>query len=335
MFGTAAAGAAVARAFGYGLDLDGARALQEVGRLVVELDVEELLPRRHHRLQEIRNLHERLHDVDARLLIVVEVRLARVGREADQLGALARGNVAVAVGVSVRPERGVLGLLVRLQPRGLKGQARSLRLEHEDQRTRRAAVRGTIAGGRCPGGRAAAGVAIAITVTAGCGSRAGRAAAEAVVGTAEAMAVARGGPRRIRRQRGDFIRHEFLDLVQAGDRKSMRQLVIGRRGAHAQPGVGPFDDRIFVSFLHPAMHNRILVGELELAHLAIHVNLPPLLELRCAERTGPVVLKFAKPEFERMGSIDALWSVGLHQSKNGERRNRATRCNPQFIGYTG
>jgi len=71
------------------LDLDCPRALDQVRRLVIELDGEHPAPRRQRRLQEIRNLDERLQQIRAGLVLIVEVRLARIGREPDEFRTLA------------------------------------------------------------------------------------------------------------------------------------------------------------------------------------------------------------------------------------------------------
>ena len=75
------------------------------------------------------------------------------------------------------------------------------------------------------------------------------------------------------------------------------------------------------------MHNRIAFGQFQLPYLPFTINLTPLLKLFWGENPGPIVLKFAKPEFEGMGSVDALGAVRLHQRKKGDRRTGGVGCN--------
>ena len=51
------------------------------------------------------------------LLMIMEVRLARIRRQADQLGALSAGHVAVAIRVCSRSERRDAGFCRRPQPK--------------------------------------------------------------------------------------------------------------------------------------------------------------------------------------------------------------------------
>jgi hypothetical protein len=118
---------------GDGFDLDLAGALQEVGRLVVELDGEEPLPGGQDHLQKIGDFDERLEHVDARLLLILEVRFARVGREADQFGALRRRDVAVAPGMGVGAQGGDAGLAVAFEPDGLEGKSDAPGLENQEE----------------------------------------------------------------------------------------------------------------------------------------------------------------------------------------------------------
>ena len=74
---------------GHRLDFHDARALEQIGRFLIHLDREKPSPRRQHGLQKIRDLHERFHDVSARILIILKVRLACIGGEADEFRPLA------------------------------------------------------------------------------------------------------------------------------------------------------------------------------------------------------------------------------------------------------
>ena len=109
-------------ALGHGLDLHGARALQEVGRLVVELEGEEAPPCRHDGAQEVGDLDQRFQEVDPRLLMIVKVGLAGVGSEADEFGALGGRNMSVVAGMGFGPEGVNPGLAIGLEPHGLKGE---------------------------------------------------------------------------------------------------------------------------------------------------------------------------------------------------------------------
>jgi hypothetical protein len=94
---------------------------------------EETPPRRHHRAQEIRDLDQRLEHVEPRVVVIMKVRLARIGGEADQFRALTGSHMAVATRVRFRPESRMAGLVIVLQPHRLKGEAHRLGLEDEHQ----------------------------------------------------------------------------------------------------------------------------------------------------------------------------------------------------------
>src|SRR5688572_15269056 len=142
-----------------------------------------------------------------------------------------------------------------------------------------------------------------------------------------------GLPRRVARERRNLVSHQFLDLVQSRHCQGMSKFTVCGRRADAQSLRGPLDDGILVFLLHAAVHDGILVGEFEFPHFTIDIDLPALVQLGGTECSGPIVLEFAKPEFERVRGIDALWSVRLHQSKNGDRRKRNPLCNPELDAY--
>ena len=241
------------------LDLDGAGPLQKVDRLVVQLDHEGALPHRKDRLQEIRDLHQGLQQVGAGLLIVMVVGLAGVGCEPDQLRALARGNVPVAVGMGVGPQGRVAGLGACVLPVGLERKAGGLRLEDQDQRAGRAVDparrhrRLARREGGCHGSQASAG---------GTGAK----------GSGREGAGALRNARDLLGKRRDFIGHELLDLVQTGHRESPGDVHVGRGRADRQALAGPLHDDILVLLVDSAVDDRVLVGELELADLAVPVN---------------------------------------------------------------
>ena len=98
-------------------------------------------------------------------------------------------------------------------------------------------------------------------------------------------AVARSRPRRVPWQRRDFIRHQFLNLVQPGNRKRMRNLVVRGGGTHAHPFAGPLNDGVFILFFDTPMHDRIVIREFQFTHLTVAIELPAHLEL--GGREGP------------------------------------------------
>jgi hypothetical protein len=123
-----------------------------------------------------------------------------------------------------------------------------------------------------------------------------------------------GGRCGIDGERRNLIGHEFLNFVEARDGERASDIQIRRGGTHGETIGVPLDDDVFVLFLDAAVDNRLVRGELEFAHLAVAVDLVAVLQLTLGERALPFVFEFTKPEFEGVGCVDALGSVGLHQA---------------------
>ncbi len=146
---------------GVGLDFHRALALQQVRGILIEFDGEITPPHRQQGAQEFRDLRQQVEHIDVRLLVVMEVRLAGVGRETDEFAAFAGADVgrrgAVAIGMPVAiavavglTQRGGAGL-VGIQPERLEGQSLNLRFKNQQERPRGAAV--FAVGGRTVRGR--------------------------------------------------------------------------------------------------------------------------------------------------------------------------------------
>ncbi len=283
----------------HGLDLDRTGALEQVGGLVVELHREEPFPGREDGAEEVGDLDQGLQQVEAGVLLVVEVGLTGVSGEADELGAFGGGGVGVAGGLCLGPERGEAFAAVPLVPDGLEGEPGGLGLEGQHQRTARGARRRARRGG-------------------GGGGRDGRGGPRHRAGGTRH----RGGPRtraergpRIDRQGGNLVRHEFLDLVQPGDGERLGDLRVRRRRAHADTRLVPFDHGVLVALLHPSVDDGVVVSQLQFADLALDVDLPPTLQLIAGECRCPIPLELAEPELQGPRGIDALGTVRLHRSK--------------------
>jgi len=235
-------------AFGDGFDLDGAGPLEEVVGLVVEFDGDEFAPGGQDGFEEVGDLDERLHRVDAAFWIVVEMGFARVGGEADEFGAFGGGGVGAAfAGVGLAEGREPV-FAIGILPVGLEGEAGGLGLKDEDE----GADGG---GGRRGGGRLG-----------GCGRGDGH-----TIGSRGF----RGGlwnRDRFARKGGDFVGDELFDLVQAGDGECMGDLDIGRGGADVEGAALPFDDRVLVVFIDPAVDDGVVGGDLQLADFTVAVD---------------------------------------------------------------
>ena len=301
-------------ALGHGLDLDAPGPLQQVGGTVVELDGEHPLPERQRHLEEIRDLHQGLHQVDARLLIVLEMGLARVGGQADQLRALARRDMPVSVGSGVGPvpQRGMPRLLVRIHPEGLEGEPRGPDLEDEQE-----GARGAVEARD----RGAAGPPVHRPLAVGrCRS-----------------AVGDGGPRGagLRGKRRYLVGHQLLDLVKSCHRKRMRNFPVRRRRPDRKPPGVPLDDRVFVLLLDPAVDDGVAVRQLQLPDLPVPVDPSALVQLARGECLRPIVGKHVEPVFKRMWCVDPFRTVGLHLPKRlkVESRTFAAQQLFQYVKY--
>ena len=124
----------------------------------------------------------------------------------------------------------------------------------------------------------------------------------------------RGGAGGFPGQRGNFVRNQLLDLVQAGHRQCAGDIGVRRRGPHLHALRSPLDHRVLVPFLHAAVHNCVVIRQLQFPDIPRHVDFPALFQLPRGERPGPVFLELSKPEFEGLRGIDALGPVRLHQT---------------------
>ncbi|MDR1010805.1 MAG: hypothetical protein LBM04_06710 [Opitutaceae bacterium] len=84
--------------------------------------------------------------------------------------------------------------------------------------------------------------------------------------------------------RGEFVREEFLDFVEAGDGEGTGDFGVGRGGADAKDAVFPFDDGVFVAFPDTAVNDGVPDGEFEFANFAVAVDAASVFELACGKR---------------------------------------------------
>ena len=303
--------------FGVRLDLDRPLALDQVRRVVVELGDEIPAPDRQRGAQELRDLLQQVEDVDVRFLLVMKMRLAGVGREADQLAALARtdvrrrgalavsgavavpGAIAVPVAIPVAvgiAQRGGAGR-VRIHPKRLESQAFGPGVENEDQRTR-SPVGFAVAGGAVAGGRS-------------------------------------GGLGRGRQSAGQgrhLVGHQFFNFVQAGHRDGPRQFGIRGGGTHGKAVRAPVDHGVLLLLFDLAVDDRVLVRQLDLPDLAVAIHAAALFQLGDAEISRPFMLQFPEPKLEGLRSVDAFGSVPLHRAKrlSVETVRRSATPNSRF-----
>ena len=254
---------------GLSLDFDGPLALLQIPDVVVELDREIALPHRQHGPHELGNLLQQIQHVDVRLLLIVKMRLPRVGGEADQFAPLARVDMrrrgllamrrsvavlAVAISIAISVAAGLaqsrMTASVRIQPERLEGQPFGCGSESQQQGTGRFSIPMLCL--RC-----------------------------------RSMAVSGEGRGRFRRQvigqRRNLIRNQFLNLVQAGNRDGPGKFGIRGRRTHRESVGPPVDDRVVLLLVDLAVDDRVHDRQLDLANLAVAINAAALFQLVGAE----------------------------------------------------
>ena len=174
---------------------------------------------------------------------------ARVGGEADELGAFGGGGVGAAfAGVGLAEGRKAV-FSVGVLPVGLECEAGGFGFKDEDE--------GADGGGGCRGGGRLGGCGRGDrhTVGGGGGFRGGLRSGDRFAG-----------------KRRYFVGDELFDLVQAGDGERVGDLGVGGGGADVEGVALPFDDGVLFVFIDASVDDGVVGGDLQFADFAVAVD---------------------------------------------------------------